>query len=98
MFFSCDTRFRAACYLDSDSTGKPALVANNSTGSVAAFSVKANGSLSTPAAFHQHAGAGIDPERQQGPPGHCIVVSPDNLFAFAADLGLDQVPVKRRMT
>jgi len=29
--------------------------------------------------------------RTGGPYAHCIVVSPDNRFAFAADLGLDQI-------
>jgi 6-phosphogluconolactonase len=81
----------AACYLDIDSTGKSVLVANYSTGSVAAFPVKADGSLGGAAAFQQHAGSSVDPERQKGPHAHCIVVSPDNRFAFAADLGLDQV-------
>ena len=29
--------------------------------------------------------------RQEGPHAHCIVISPDNRFAYSADLGLDQV-------
>ncbi len=34
---------------------------------------------------------GVDPARQKEPHAHCIVVSPDNRFVYAADLGLDQV-------
>jgi 6-phosphogluconolactonase len=37
----------------------------------------------------------VNPERQEGPHAHCIVTSPDNRFACAADLGLDQVLVYR---
>jgi 6-phosphogluconolactonase len=39
----------------------------------------------------QHAGSSVDSTRQEGPHAHCIVISPDNRFAFAADLGLDKV-------
>jgi 6-phosphogluconolactonase len=81
----------AACYLDVDATGKTVLVANYSTGSVASLPVKEDGSLDKAASFFQHAGASIDPARQKEPHAHCIVVSPDNRFVFAADLGLDQV-------
>lgn len=81
----------AACYLDVDATGKTVLVANYVTGSVASLPVKADGSLGEASSFIQHAGSSADPARQKGPHAHCIVVSPDNRFAFAADLGLDQV-------
>src|SRR5262249_13955312 len=44
----------AACYLDVDRTGKAVLVANYSSGSVAALPIKADGSLGEPASFIQH--------------------------------------------
>jgi 6-phosphogluconolactonase len=81
----------ASCYLDIDATGKTVLVANYSTGSVAALAVQDNGAISTKSSFVQHTGSSIDPARQTGPFAHCIVVSPDNRFAFAADLGLDKI-------
>jgi len=81
----------AACYLDVDASGKSVLVANYSTGSVAALPVNADGSLAKAASFIQHAGSSVDPTRQKGPHAHCLVISPDNRFAFAADLGLDQI-------
>jgi 6-phosphogluconolactonase len=81
----------AACYLDVDATGKTVLVANYSTGSVASLPVQADGSLGKASSFLQHAGSSVDPARQEGPHAHSFVVSPDNRFAFAADLGLDQV-------
>ncbi len=84
-------RGSAACYLDVDKTGRTVLVANYSTGSVAALPVQKDGSLGKASSFIQHAGSSVDPARQKGPHAHCIVVSPDNRFAYAADLGLDQV-------
>ena len=77
----------AACSLDVDATGKTVLVANYSSGSVASLPVKADGSLGEAASFVQH----VNADRQKEPHAHCIVVSPDNRFVFAADLGLDQV-------
>jgi 6-phosphogluconolactonase len=94
----------AACYLDVDATGKTVVVANYTTGSVAALPVQADGSLGKATAFVQHTGGSVDPKRQKGPHAHCIVVSPDNRFVFAADLGLDQVlgyrldPAKAELT
>ena len=81
----------AACYLDVDKTGKTLLVANYSTGSVASFPVRADGSLGKAATFVQHNGSSIDASRQEAPHAHCFVISPDNRFAYAADLGLDQL-------
>ena len=81
----------ASCYLDVDATGKTVVVANYSTGSVASLPVRKDGSLGKAASFVQHEGSSADPKRQKGPHAHCIVVSPDNRFVYAADLGLDQI-------
>ncbi len=81
----------AACYLDVDRTGKAVLVANYTSGSVASLPIKADGSLGAKASFFQHKGSSVNPQRQKEPHAHCIVVSPDNKYAFAADLGTDQI-------
>ncbi|HQW30430.1 MAG TPA: lactonase family protein [Verrucomicrobiales bacterium] len=82
----------ASCYLEVDATGKTVLVANYASGSVAALPVKADGSLGEAASFVQHkGGSNVDPKRQNGPFAHSIIVSPDNRFAYSADLGLDQI-------
>ena len=86
-------RGTASCYLDA--TSKAVVVANYSTGSVAALPVQADGSLGQASAFVQHTGSSVDPQRQKGPNAHCIVVSPDNRFALAADLGIDKVLIYR---
>lgn len=85
------TRGTASCYLDIDATGKTVLVANYTTGNVASFPVRDDGSLGESVSFFQHAGSSVDPARQKGPNAHCFVISPDNRFAFAADLGIDQI-------
>ena len=81
----------AACYLDVDQTGKALLVANYASGSVASLPIQADGLLGRPASFFQHKGSSVNPQRQKEPHAHCIVISPDNKYAFAADLGTDQI-------
>jgi 6-phosphogluconolactonase len=81
----------AACYVDVDKTGKAVLVANYGSGTVAALPIKADGSLGEPASFIQHRGSSVNPQRQKEPHAHCIVVSPDNRYAFGADLGTDHI-------
>lgn len=83
----------ASCYLDVDATGRMVVVANYSTGSVAALPVQPDGSLRPAAAFVQHTGSSVNAARQKGPYAHSIVISPDNRFALAADLGIDKVLV-----
>lgn len=85
------TRGTASCYLDVDATGKTVLVANYTTGNVGSLPVHDDGSLGEMVSFFQHTGSSVDLPRQKGPNAHSFVVSPDNRFAFAADLGIDQV-------
>jgi len=89
------TRGTASCYLDIDTTGKTVVVANYSTGSVAALPVRDDGSLGEASSFIQHDGSSVDPDRQKGPNAHSIIVSPDNRFVLAADLGIDKVLIYR---
>jgi len=79
------------CYVTADKSGKVVLVANYGGGSVASLPVSADGKLSEAATFVQHAGSSVVKGRQGEPHAHSINVSPDNKFAFAADLGLDKV-------
>jgi 6-phosphogluconolactonase len=83
------------CHISLDHTGKYVLVANYDGGSVAVFSVLIDGKLGEASASVQHSGSSVNRERQEGPHAHSISVSPDNRFALAADLGLDQVLVYR---
>lgn len=81
----------ASCYLQVDQTGKMLVVANYSSGSVASLPIKADGSLGEPVSFFHHKGSSVNKDRQKEPHAHCIVVSPENKYAFANDLGTDQI-------
>src|SRR5450759_2591048 len=83
------------CYIAFDKTGKYALVANYTGGSVAVFPVRADGHIGESSAFVQHAGSSVNKERQEGPHAHWIETTPDNRFAIAVDLGLDELLVYR---
>ncbi len=85
----------ASCYLDIDATGKAVVVANYSSGDVASYSITEDGKLSEPVSYFKHEGSSVDPKRQKGPNAHSIVISPDNQYAFAADLGIDKVMIYR---
>jgi 6-phosphogluconolactonase len=87
------TRGAGPCYVSLDKNGEFVLVANYDSGSIASFPVQSDGSLGTTSGFVQHSGSGPDKERQEGPHAHWIGTSPDNRFALAVDLGLDQVIV-----
>lgn len=89
------TRGTASCYLSVDATNKTVLVANYATGSVAALPVRSDGSVEEAASFFQHEGSSVNPERQKGPNAHSIVISPDNRFVLAADLGIDKIMIYR---
>jgi len=77
------------CYITIDKTGKWALVANYTGGSVAVFPVLEDGKLGEASDFVQHTGHGANPKRQEGPHAHSIDLSPDNRFAFVNDLGMN---------
>jgi 6-phosphogluconolactonase len=83
------------CHVSVDKTGKDVLVANYDGGSVAVLPVNDDGSLRDASAFVQHTGSSVNKERQEAPHAHCFFTSPDNRFALAADLGLDEVVVYR---
>jgi 6-phosphogluconolactonase len=83
------------CHLVVDKTGKDVLVANYGGGSVAVLPLAEDGRLREASAFIQHSGSSVNPARQKGPHAHSINVSPDNRFAVAADLGLDELLVYR---
>ncbi len=83
------------CYLSVDSTNRCVLVANYSSGNIAAFSIHPGGKLGPASQVIQHEGSSVDEVRQEGPHVHSIVLSPDSRFAFAADLGTDEVRIYR---
>lgn len=88
------TKGALACYVTEGVDGA-ALVANYISGNVVRFPVRDDGSLAEATAIDQHTGSGPDPERQEGPHAHCIVLDPANKFAVSADLGTDTLVTYR---
>ena len=83
------------CHINIDRTGKNALVANYGSGSASAIPIKPDGALAEPTAVVQHEGSSVNPQRQKEPHAHSINPSPDNRFAFVADLGIDKIMIYR---
>ena len=79
------------CYISLDHTNKFALAANYDGGSVDLFPVKDDGSLDKSADKIQHHGSSINKDRQESGHAHYINMDPTNKYAFAVDLGKDQV-------
>lgn len=80
------------CHVAVDKTGKWLFAANYNGGSVAAYPINADGSLSKASAFFQHAGPPAAAGQNRAMPhAHMAAIPPDNRFVLAPDLGLDQV-------
>ncbi len=81
------------CHVSVDPSGKCVLAANYGGGSVSSFPIGDDGSLKEGGSVIQHAGSSVNPQRQKEPHAHSINVDKEGKYAFAADLGLDQVLV-----
>ena len=80
------------CYISLDRTGKYVFVANYTSGNIVVFPLGTEGKLGAVTANVRDEGKlGPNKERQDGPHAHWIETSPDNRFAFVADLGLDAI-------
>jgi 6-phosphogluconolactonase len=81
------------CHLTVEPSGRHVLAANYSGGSIAAFRILEDGSVSASTDFHQHVGKSVNPARQNEPHAHSINVDPTGRFALVCDLGQDRVIV-----
>jgi 6-phosphogluconolactonase len=80
------------CYISFDRSGKYALVANYTGGTVAVFPLASDGHIGEASSVLKDAGAlGPNKDRQDAPHTHWIEASARNRFAYVADLGLDRV-------
>jgi 6-phosphogluconolactonase len=73
------TRGQSSCHLCVEQG--VAYVTNYMTGSV----------FKTPDVLHLHYGKGQNPQRQEAPHPHCVILTPDRKYLLVADLGLDSV-------
>ena len=79
------------CHVSVDPSGKCVLAANYGGGSVCSFPIGDDGSLKEGGSVIQHEGSSANAQRQKEPHAHSINVDRDGKYAFAADLGTDQV-------
>ncbi|MDX1930021.1 MAG: lactonase family protein [Pirellulaceae bacterium] len=83
-----------AAHVSVDKTGKTLFTAQYGGGSIAAFSLNADGSLKERTQLIDHeGGTKVVAGRQDASHAHWTGVSPDNQFVFVPDLGLDQVVI-----
>jgi len=81
------------CHASLDHAGRNVLVANYGSGSAAVIPIEPDGRLAEPTGVVQHEGSSVNPQRQKGPHAHSINASPDDRFAFVADLGIDKIMI-----
>jgi 6-phosphogluconolactonase len=81
------------CYVQVDKTGKWIFVANYTSGSLSVLPVNKKGGLGQATTAIQQTGSGPNKQRQEKPHVHCTVISPDNKWLFASDLGTDKVMI-----
>lgn len=80
------------CHISFDRTGKYALVANYTGGTVAVLPLLPDGRIVEASSILKDAGGrGPNKERQDAPHAHWIEASADNSTVYVADLGLDRV-------
>jgi 6-phosphogluconolactonase len=80
------------CHLAVDATGRMVIAASYGGAYVVAFPILENGRVGPHTSLISHAGPlGPNSARQDAPHAHSVTLSPDNRFAFVADLGMDRV-------
>ncbi len=66
-------------------------MANYSSGNLSVYPLKADGSIGDSLQTIQHTGGSVDATRQKSPHVHAVVLSPDEKYLMADDLGTDKV-------
>jgi len=95
-----DSGGNGPCFVSVDQTGKDAFVANYGGGSFATFSLSDGGAIHNAAFFdcHNNVECGVtgpNTARQDTAHMHCAVISPDNRFVLACNLGEDAIEIFR---
>jgi 6-phosphogluconolactonase len=82
------------CYVSIDPSGRFALIANYTGGTVAVLPINVDGSLEPASCVIHHDGSGPRPE-QEGAHPHMIAPTPDGQLILVSDLGADRLVVYR---
>lgn len=92
MLNSQSSKGNKPCFVAVDHTGRWLLTTNFLSGTVAVLPIRPDGYLGPVTSLVQHKGSGPG---NRGPHPHSVNLAPDNRFAAAADLGLDEILVYR---
>ena len=79
------------CYVSVDKNNKNLFVANYSSGNLTVYHLKADGGIADTLQTIQHTGGSVDATRQKTPHVHAVILSPDEKYLIADDLGTDKV-------
>jgi 6-phosphogluconolactonase len=81
------------CFVSVDPSGRNVFAANYGDGSIACLPIRDDGSVAPASASVKHKGKGPITDRQDGPHAHALYAN--GAFAYACDLGTDDVFVYR---
>jgi len=81
------------CYIGIDKSGRWAITANYSGGSVTVLPIAGDGKIGEATDFIQYKGSGPNRDRQTSPHPHWVGFIPAAKLALVADLGLDQIAI-----
>jgi len=79
------------CHLSVDPSGQVVMTASYGGGTLAAFPVRGDGSLASPSFQLRNTGSGPDKSRQEAPHMHSVYADAKSRFAYALDLGTDEI-------
>jgi len=82
-------------YLRIDSRGRFLLSANYRSGNLVVTRILPDGSLGETTDSAQHCGHGPNPDRQEKPHVHIAMLSDDDRYVYACDLGIDKIMIYR---
>lgn len=85
------TKSDGPCYITE--TENHVFTANYGGGSISVFGRKGDGSLTNVLQVIQHAGKSVNTDRQNEPHVHQVLITKDNKYVIANDLGTDKVTV-----
>jgi 6-phosphogluconolactonase len=80
-------------YITIISGGRGLIAVNYGTGNVVLLPIQPDGSLDPASDVVQHTGSSVNPDRQEGPHAHCVLLDPSGQYALVADLGLDRIVI-----
>jgi 6-phosphogluconolactonase len=90
---SASVKSAGPCYIAIDKSGRSAITANYSGGSISVLPIGGDGKLGEATDYIQHKGVGPNRDRQTMAHPHWVGFIPASKLAMVADLGIDEVAI-----